>query len=55
MEETFKHKKSELKYSVETILLKPRIGDISRVLSSICLTQNANQYGIAYYSEVWAH
>ena len=55
MEETFKSKKSQQDYSLNTILLKPRIGDISRVLSCICLTQDANKMTLGYYSDLWAN
>ena len=55
MEEAFKQKKSEGKYSLDTILLRPRIGDISKVLSCICMTQEANTLSVGYYAELWAN
>jgi len=55
MEETFKSKKSQKDFSLNTLLLKPRIGDISRVLSCICLTQDANKLTLGYYSDLWAN
>jgi hypothetical protein len=38
MEEAFKQKKTEGKYTLDTLLLRPRIGDIPKVLSCICMT-----------------
>jgi len=55
MEDAFKSKKSQKDYSLNTLLLKPRIGDIGRVLSCICLTQDANKMTLGYYSDLWAN
>ena len=38
MEEAFRQKKAEGKYTLDTLLLRPRIGDISKVLACICMT-----------------
>lgn len=43
------------KDSLEGLLMKPRLGDISRVLTYICRTPEANHYNMAYYYELWAH
>jgi hypothetical protein len=55
MEEAFKQKKSEGKYTLDTLLLRPRIGDISKVLSCICMTQEAQSLNVGYYAELWAN
>jgi hypothetical protein len=39
MEECFNTKRNEENFSLQTLLLKPRIGDISRVFSFICRTE----------------
>lgn len=55
MEEAFKQKKSEGKYNLDSLLLRPRIGDISKVLSCICMTQEAHTLNVGYYAELWAN
>jgi hypothetical protein len=55
MEDLFKNKKAEEDFSLETILLRPRIGDISKVLAFICRTQDANKCPLTYYAELWAN
>lgn len=41
--------------SLTMLLARPRIGDISKVLTYICRTPEANHYNMAYYYELWAH
>lgn len=55
MEDTFKSKKSQNDFSLNTLLLRPRVADISKVLSCICLTQDANKLALGYYSDLWAN
>jgi len=35
--------------------MKPRIGDISKVLGYICRTPMACHYNMSYYYELWVH
>lgn len=37
------------------LLIKPRIGDIAKVLTYICRTPEANHYNLTYYYELWTH
>jgi len=43
------------KDSIESLLVKPRIGDIAKVLTYICRTPEAGHYNMDYYYELWAH
>jgi hypothetical protein len=52
MDELYKY---EVKGSLEKFLLKPRIGDIAKVLTYICKTPEANHYNLTYYYELWTH
>ncbi len=47
--------KNEEKGSLEKFLLKPRIGDVTKVLTYICKTPEANHYNLTYYYELWTH
>ena len=49
------HQNNCEKDSLESELLKPRIGDIAKTLAYICRTPQANHYNMAYYYELWAH
>lgn len=35
--------------------MKPRIGDVGKVLGYICRTPLASHYNMSYYYELWAH
>lgn len=53
MEEQYKLDNNE--DCLQKLLIKPRIGDIAKVLTYICRTPEANHYNLTYYYELWTH
>jgi hypothetical protein len=49
------HKNEAEKSSLSKFLLKPRMGDMTKVLTYICKTPEANHYNLTYYYELWTH